>query len=66
MQVELSMEQLEYLLEVLSERQRDLTLEISHTSKRDFREALRHQHFLIETIIDNLNAIKASALQECP
>ncbi len=66
MQVELSMEQMEFLLELVDEKKRSLLLEIAHTSRRDYRQTLQHQAFVIDGVLESLNVAKANVLQECP
>ncbi len=63
MQVDLSIEQVELLQELLSEKKRSLLLEIAHTTHREFRHELQHQ----ATVLDNLleNVTKANVLQKC-
>ncbi len=66
MQVELSMEQMDFLLELVNEKRRSLLIEIAHTSRRDYRQTLQHQAFVIDGVIDCLNEARANVLQECP
>lgn len=66
MQIDLSMEEAEFLLETLQEKESRLRLEISHTSRREYRQALQHRLFVLEGLLDHINQSKASVLQECP
>ena len=66
MQVNISMEQAELLLEILQEKERRLQLEIAHTSRREFRHSLQHQQFVLEGMLEIVNLAKANILQECP
>ncbi len=66
MQIDLSMEQAELLLEILQEKERRLQSEIAHTSRREFRQALQHQQFVLEGLLETIILAKSNVLQECP
>lgn len=66
MQIDLSMEQAELLEQILEEKERRLRLEIAHTSRREFRQALQHEMFVLEGLLENTQSAKASVLHECP
>lgn len=66
MHVELSMEQIEFLSGLLENQGRTLRIEISRAKRREFRDLLHHQQFLLEGVVESLNAAKCSVLQECP
>ena len=66
MQINLSMEQVELLNEILSEKKQRLQMEISHTDRRDFRQTLQHNEFVLDCLLEAINLAKANVLQECP
>ncbi len=60
MQIELSIEQADLLVDILGEKRHSLSIEISHTSHREFRQALKHQESVLESLLENVNAARAS------
>ncbi|HYL12009.1 MAG TPA: hypothetical protein VEV41_03185 [Terriglobales bacterium] len=56
MELILSSEENELLLEILLERQRELQREISHTDHHEFRVRLRKKEKLVESILIRLRA----------
>ncbi len=66
MQIDLSIEQADLLLDILAQRKHSLTLEISHTSRRDFRQVLLHQELVLDSLRESVTNAKANVLQECP
>ncbi len=66
MQINLSLEQADFLLEVLKEKKHGLVLEISHTTRREFRHELMHDEFVLDTLLESVTEAKSSVLQECP
>ena len=56
MELRLTMEEWELLLEILYERHSALLREISHTDHREFKLALRKREKLLESVVDRLRA----------
>jgi hypothetical protein len=54
MQILLSVEEQELLLQILEQRHRDLQKEITHTHHREFKQTLRRNEAFIESILDKL------------
>ncbi len=54
MELMLTIEERELLLEILSERHSALLREISHTDHRKFKLALRKREKLLESVVDRL------------
>jgi hypothetical protein len=54
MELMLTIEERELLLEILSERHSALLREISHTDHREFKLALRKREKLLESVVDRL------------
>ena len=54
MELTLSHAEQEFLLEMLEERQRELLEEIAHTDRREFREELRKNERLLESLVSRV------------
>lgn len=53
-ELSLSDEELKTLIHILEKHLSDLSIEISHTDTRDFREELKHQKVYVEKVIEQL------------
>lgn len=58
MELTLTKEERELLLEILSERHRALLIEISHTDHREFKLALRKREKLLDSVENRLRVIQ--------
>ena len=58
MELTLTMEEWELLLEILYERHSALLREISHTDHREFKSALRKREKLLESIVNRLQVMQ--------
>jgi len=56
MDLSLNAEERELLLQVLEQRHLELQKEISHTNHRDFKQTLRRNEGLIESMLGKLRA----------
>ena len=56
MELSLNAEEREFLLQILEQRHLDLQKEISHTDHRDFKQALRRNEGMIESMLVRLRA----------
>jgi len=56
MKLELSAEEQQLLLQILEQRHFELQKEISHTDHREFKEVLRKNEKLIESVLNRLGA----------
>jgi hypothetical protein len=65
MELTLTTEEWELLLEVLSERHRALLREISHTDHREFKLALLKREKLLDSVVNRLR-IMQPALEPMP
>ena len=54
MELTLSTEEQQVLLDILEQRHRELLKEISHTAHRDFKQGLRKNEQLLEAMISRL------------
>ena len=54
MELKLSSEEQQLLLDILEQRHRELLKEISHTAHRDFRQGLRKNEQLLESMMSRL------------
>ncbi len=63
MELILTTDEQELLLNILERRHRELQKEISHTDHREFRLALRKNEKLIESILSRLQAIPVQELR---
>jgi hypothetical protein len=61
MQIDLSPEELDLLLKMLSNRQGSLIFEISRTDTRDYRQALKKDEELLEQLLAKLQRIQSAA-----
>jgi hypothetical protein len=60
MELELNAEEQEFLIHILEQRHLELQKEISHTDHREFKQVLRKNEKLIESM---LNRLRASAVR---
>jgi hypothetical protein len=56
MEILLTPEERELVLEILQERQRDLLKEIFHTDHHEYRDGLRHREKLLDGVVTKLEA----------
>ena len=56
MEILLTPEERELVLEILHERQRVLVKEICHTDHHEYRDGLRHREKLLERVLSKLEA----------
>ena len=61
MELTLSAEEQEFLLNILEQHDRELLKEIAHTDHRDFKQGLRRNEKLLDVLIDRL---RGAAVQE--
>lgn len=54
MELRLTAEEQEILTSLLERRQRELQKEIPHTDHRDFKQTLRHNESVIESLLSRL------------
>lgn len=54
MELTLTVEERDLVLEILSQRHRELLREISHTDHHEFKQALRKNEKLLESILSHL------------
>ena len=54
MELVLSDEEQEFLAKILEERHRELLEEIAHTDRRDFKEGLRRNEKVLESLVYRL------------
>lgn len=54
MELVLTAEEQEFLLNLLEQRHRDLLAEIAHTDHRDFRQELRRHEKILDTLATRL------------
>ena len=54
MELHLTAEEQELLTSILERRYRELQKEIPHTDHRDFKQALRHNESIIESLLSRL------------
>ncbi len=57
MELILTAEEQQLLLDILEQRHRDLLKEISHTDRHDFKLALRRNEKLLESILNHLRGV---------
>lgn len=60
MQLTFSEKEQQFLLEALELRQRELLNEIAHTDRREFRQELRRNEELLESLLDRLRGAAVS------
>lgn len=60
MELELTAEEQEFLIQILEQRHLELQKEISHTDHREFKQVLRKNEKLIESM---LNRLRTSAVR---
>jgi hypothetical protein len=61
MQIDLSPEELDLLVKMLTNRQGSLIFEISRTDTRDYRQALKKDEELLEQLLAKLQRIQSAA-----
>ncbi len=54
MEIKLTDEELQLLLDILEEQHRELLLEISRTDHHEFKNLLRKKEKMVETMLDKL------------
>jgi hypothetical protein len=57
MELILSDEEQEFLVKLLEQRHRELSLEISHTDRREFRRELTRDEELLESLVCRLRGV---------
>lgn len=57
MELILSTEEQQLLLDILEQRHRELMKEISHTDHHEFKQALRKNEKLLESILSHLRGV---------
>ena len=62
MELRLSEEEQEFLLQILEQRQRELLNEIVHTDRREFKQGLRRYEELLESLVSRLRGGAIPAL----
>jgi hypothetical protein len=60
MELTLTTEEQQLLLDILEQRQRELLKEISHTDHHEFKQSLRKNEKLIESILSHLRRVPVS------
>jgi hypothetical protein len=60
MELQLTVEEQEFLRDVLEHYQRELLLEISHAAHHDFKTALREREGLLEALLDKVRFFQVS------
>jgi hypothetical protein len=63
MELTLSSEEQQLLLEILEQRHRELLKEISHTDHHQFKQALRKNEQLLDSMLNRLRAAPVQALR---
>jgi len=63
MELTLSTEEQQLLLDILEQRHRELLKEISHTAHRDFKQGLRKNEQLLESMMGRLRGVPAQELR---
>jgi hypothetical protein len=63
MELTLSSEEQQLLLEILEQRHRELLKEISHTDYHQFKQALRKNEQLLDSMLNRLRAAPVQALR---
>ena len=63
MELTLSTEEHQLLLDILEQRHRELLKEISHTDHHEFKQALRKNEKLLESILSRLRGASAQELR---
>ncbi|MCX6900821.1 MAG: hypothetical protein NT105_19255 [Verrucomicrobia bacterium] len=61
MMLELSDKERDLLVQLLSTHAREMLIETRHTSTREFRERLKAEQATVESLLENLNAMKMAA-----
>ncbi|HEV2136487.1 MAG TPA: hypothetical protein VGR47_19865 [Terracidiphilus sp.] len=64
MELLLSGEEQEFLAKILEERHRELLEEIAHTDRRDFKEGLRKNEKLLESLVYRLRGAAVQGTRE--
>jgi len=63
MELILTTEEQQFLLDILEQRHRELLKEISHTDRREFKQTLRKNEDLLESILSHLRGVPAQELR---
>jgi hypothetical protein len=65
MELTLTVEERELVLEILGQRHRELQREITHTDHREFKLALRNKEKVLESVVSRLRVMQP-ALEPMP
>lgn len=65
MELTLTIEEREFLTNILEQHQREIVKEISHTDNREFRQVLRKNEKTIESLLRELRGAPVEAIN-CP
>lgn len=63
MELTLTTEEQQLLLDILEQRQRELLKEISHTDHHEFKQSLRKNEKLLESILSHLRRVPVQELR---
>ena len=63
MELILTTEEQQLLLDILEQRHRELSKEISHTDRHEFKQALRKNEKLLESILSHLRRVPVQDLR---
>jgi hypothetical protein len=63
MELTLTTEEQQLLLNILEQRQRELLKEISHTDHHEFKQSLRKNEKLLESILGHLRRVPVQELR---
>jgi len=63
MELILSTEEQQLLLDILEQRHKELLKEISHTAHREFKQGLRKNEQLLESMMSRLRGVPAEELR---
>lgn len=61
MMLELSDKERDLLVQLLSTHAREMLIETRHTSTREFRERLKAEQAMVESLLEKLNDMKMAA-----
>ncbi len=63
MELTLTSEEQQLLLDILEQRHRELSKEISHTDRHEFKQALRKNEKHLESILSHLRGVPVQELR---
>lgn len=63
MELTLSGEEQEFLVSILEQRQQELLAEISHTDRREFKQGLRKNEDLLESLLARLRTAEVQGVR---